>query len=56
MKKRLILSGSAALVFCGLLVFWRLLILAFNIPDIYYPRLLKCSRQPFIGYRICGRR
>lgn len=37
MKKRLVFSGSAALVFIGLLVFWRLLILVFNIPAYLLP-------------------
>jgi len=37
MIKRLIFSGSAALVFCGLLIFWRLLILAFDIPGYLLP-------------------
>ncbi len=44
MKKRLIFSGSAALVFCGLLVFWRLLILAFDIPGYLLPTPLAVAR------------
>ena len=37
MKKRLVFGGSAALVFAGLLVFWRLLILVFAIPSYLLP-------------------
>ncbi len=44
MKKRLIFSGSTALVFCGLLVFWRLLILAFDIPGYLLPTPLAVVR------------
>ncbi len=44
MKKRLIFGGSAALVFCSLLVFWRLLILAFDIPGYLLPTPLAVVR------------
>jgi NitT/TauT family transport system permease protein len=48
MKKRLVFAGSAALVFAALLVFWRLLILAFDIPGYLLPTplaVVKISAQ-----------
>lgn len=37
MKKHLIFVGSATVVFCSLLIVWRLLIVAFNIPSYLLP-------------------
>jgi NitT/TauT family transport system permease protein len=50
MKKRLVFAGSAALVFAALLVFWRLLILAFDIPSYLLPtplEVVKIAAQRF---------
>ena len=44
MKKRLIFSGSAALVFCCLLIFWHLLVLAFAIPSYLLPTPLSVAK------------